>query len=117
MHYYVFFISAGAMRLPGTGERDWNGPSHFMTDFYAQQFKLPIIPFVNSNPNGYYKFYGKPAIKMSGKLLYNIDARVYLLFLEWDKNKKGYCSQFWPDWDKNLSEVHKKNPDFDIGKS
>ena len=57
------------MRLPGTGEPGWDGPSHFMTDFYAQHFKLPIIPFVNSGPNGYYKFYDQPAIQMSGMLV------------------------------------------------
>lgn len=63
----ILLIAAGAMRLPGTGEPKWEGPSHFMTDFYATKFELPLIPFVNSSPNGYYKFYGEPAIKAIGK--------------------------------------------------
>ena len=58
------------MRLPRTGEPGWNGPSHFMADFYAQHFKLPIIPFVNNGQNGYYKFYDQPAVQMSGMLLF-----------------------------------------------
>ena len=50
----VSLYIGGAMRLPGTGAKDWTGPSHFMTDFYAQKFDIPRIEFVNKTPNGYY---------------------------------------------------------------
>jgi monoamine oxidase len=92
------WADSGAMRLPGKGIQGEGGPSHFMTDFYAQQFDLPLKDFVNSNSNGYYKFYGKPAIRMS----------------EWDKNKKEYCDQFWPGWSANLPKDVRQNKDFDI---
>lgn len=54
------------MRLPGTGLPDWEGPAHFMTDFYAQKFQLPLKKFVNSCDEGYYSFYGDPPIKNKG---------------------------------------------------
>jgi hypothetical protein len=94
------WADSGAMRLPGKGIQGEGGPSHFMTDFYAQQFDLPLKDFVNSNSNGYYKFYGKPAIRMS----------------EWDKNKKEYCDQFWPGWSANLPKDVRQKEDFDISK-
>ena len=59
------------MRLPGTGKPDWKGPCHFLTDFYSQMFKLPLIPFINSGKKGYYRFYGDTPIKMGGKVLCN----------------------------------------------
>ena len=64
--HFIYLDIGGAMRLPGTGAPDWKGPSHFMTDFYAQKFEIPRKDFVNETPNGYYFFFGKPPIKMSG---------------------------------------------------
>ena len=59
------------MRLPGTGKPNLKGPCHFLTDFYSQTFELPLKPFINSDKNGYYRFYGDTPIKMGGKLLCN----------------------------------------------
>ena len=61
-----FFIAAGAMRLPGKGLPDWKGPSHYLTDFYAEQFNLPVIPFVNQDDNGWLSFYDQPPIQILG---------------------------------------------------
>lgn len=55
------------MRLPGNGTPYWTGPSHFMTDYYAQKFDLPLKQFVNSSDEGFYYFYGQEPIKMKGK--------------------------------------------------
>lgn len=55
------------MRLPGTGKPDWPGPAHFLTDFYSQRFKVPLSQFINQSDYGYLKFYGQPAIQISGK--------------------------------------------------
>ena len=67
---------AGAMRLPGSGELDCDGPHvhHYLTDYYAQKFSLPVVPFINSTEEGYYMFkkledkdHCEPKIKMKGK--------------------------------------------------
>ena len=65
--YLTFSCTAGAMRLPGTGEPDRTGPSHFMTDFYSQKFQLPLKQFINTGDKGYLSFYGETPIQMSGK--------------------------------------------------
>ena len=57
---YSVCTVAGAMRLPGTGKPDWTGPSHFVTDFYAQHFQLPLKKFINTGDQGYYSIYGEP---------------------------------------------------------
>ena len=57
---------AGAMRLPGTGRKDWTGPSHFMTDFYIQKFQLPLEEFAQCSDQTYYAFNGKTPIKKAG---------------------------------------------------
>ena len=54
------------MRLPGTGKQGWKGPSHYLTDFYAQQFHLKVTPFVNKNENGWLSFYDQPPIQILG---------------------------------------------------
>ena len=63
--HFMYLDIGGAMRLPGTGAPGWKGPSHFMTDFYAQKFDIPRKQFVNETKNGYYYFYGK-SVKISG---------------------------------------------------
>ena len=52
------------MPFAGTGKPDWTGPSHFVTDFYAQHFQLPLKKFINTGDQGYYTIYGEPRIKM-----------------------------------------------------
>lgn len=58
------------MREPGTGEPDWNGPKHFLTDWYTNHFKLERIPFINYCGEGFYYFYDQEKIRMSGQ--YNL---------------------------------------------
>ena len=57
------------MREPGTGAPDWNGPKHFLTDWYTNLFHLDRIPFINYCGEGYYCFYGQPKIRMDGETL------------------------------------------------
>ncbi len=55
------------MREPGTGKSDdGNGRSHFMTDFYAQKFQLPVTEFVQYSDQTYLSFYGETPIKEAG---------------------------------------------------
>ena len=56
------------MREPGTGRKDWTGPSHFMTDFYIQKFQLPTEEFVLFSDQTYHVFNGKPPIKRAGTI-------------------------------------------------
>ena len=68
---FIFVLSrhivAGAMRLPGTGTKNWTGPSHYLTDFYANEFKVKTQPFVNYCEHGYYRFYDQTPVKINGK--------------------------------------------------
>ncbi len=52
------------MRLPNQPD-DPNKP-HFMTDFYATLFQLPLAPFVNFNENAYLKFYNREKVQIKG---------------------------------------------------
>ena len=58
--------TAGAMRLPCAPKDSYK--THFLTDFYGENvFDLPMFPFVNSNENGFLKFYNMPKIQQKGK--------------------------------------------------
>ena len=58
--------TAGAMRLPCAPKDSYK--THFLTDFYGENvFDLPMVPFVNSNENGFLKFYNMPKIQQKGK--------------------------------------------------
>ena len=54
------------MREPGTGRKDWNGPCHFITDFYIQKFQLLTEEFVQFSDQTYYAFNRKLPIKKAG---------------------------------------------------
>ena len=66
------------MRLPGDGTATWTGPTHFMTDLYAQKFELPLKDFINTGDEGFYSFYGEQPIKMKGT---DKQKSLYLLLL------------------------------------
>ena len=39
---------------------------HFLTDFYATLFKLPLVPFVNGDDNAFLKFYNMEKVRIKG---------------------------------------------------
>lgn len=53
------------MRLPGAPD-DQNKP-HFLSDFYATLFKLPLMPFKNADENCFLKFYNMEPVQIKGK--------------------------------------------------
>ena len=56
------------MRLP-CAPTDPN-KTHFLTDFYAStRFKLPLVPFVNSDDNAFLKFYNMERVQIKGTCL------------------------------------------------
>ena len=57
----------GAMRLPG----QVNDPVkiHFLTDFYANKFGLNLVPFNNSDKDGFLKFYNDPPVTFRSMFL------------------------------------------------
>ena len=62
---FAAIISAGAMRLPSTPDEP--NKIHFLTDYYGEElFKLEMIDFINSNENGFLKFYNKPRVQHKG---------------------------------------------------
>lgn len=55
------------MRLPNKFKDE--DKTHYLTDFYANQFKLKLGPFNNYDENAWLKFYDKEKIKVSGMYL------------------------------------------------
>ncbi|XP_064614339.1 putative L-amino-acid oxidase YobN isoform X1 [Liolophura sinensis] len=82
----------GAMRLPGTGKKDWKGPSHFMTDHYIRQFHVETRPFENINEKCFHHVYGHANITIK----------------DWKEKNKKWSDKFWPGWDCNLPKDVKK---------
>ena len=40
---------------------------HFLTDYYGKEvYKLKMIDFINTNENGFLKFYNKPRVQAKG---------------------------------------------------
>ena len=62
--YYYFCIVAGAMRLPNSFDDPHK--THYLTDFYANEFELKVGPFNNYDGNTWLKFYDKEKIKVTG---------------------------------------------------
>ena len=52
------------MRLPG--KPDDKNKIHFLTDFYAKKFDLPLVPFHNSDDNAFLKFYNEEKVTYTG---------------------------------------------------
>ena len=53
------------MRIPSPPDEP--NKIHYLTDYYAEElFKLEMIDFINSNDNGFLKFYNKPRIQQKG---------------------------------------------------
>lgn len=55
------------MRLPNKFKDE--DKTHYLTDFYANQFELKLGPFNNYDENAWLKFYDKEKIKVSGMYL------------------------------------------------
>ena len=55
----------GAMRLPS--EPDATEKIHFLTDFYNKKFQMDLVPFNNSDEDGFLKFYNEERITHSGR--------------------------------------------------
>jgi hypothetical protein len=89
---YTLLSVAGAMRLPGPLEPTADSPSHFLTDFYIDKFKLPKKHFVNESKNTFYYFYEDEKIT----------------FKDWEKNPEKYCTKYWPNWDRKLTKETKR---------
>ena len=65
--YFIFV--AGAMRLPNLcTDKD---KTHYLTDFYANEFNLHLGPFNNYDENALLKFYDKKTIKVSGMYIFD----------------------------------------------
>ena len=55
------------MRIPSAPDEP--NKIHFLTDYYGGElFKLEMIDFINSNKNGFLKFYNKPRVQHKGIL-------------------------------------------------
>ncbi len=55
------------MRLPG--KSDAKEKIHFLTDFYAKKFHMPLIPFHNSDENAFLKFYNEEKVTYPGNFV------------------------------------------------
>jgi monoamine oxidase len=76
------YVDAGAMRLPCRPE-DPN-KTHFLTAYYSEKlFKLELLDFVNTNENGFLKFYNNPPVQIK----------------DW---KDSTFSELWPGWDRTI---------------
>ena len=61
---FIIYMAGGAMRLPGALSDVYK--PHFLSDFYAKRFKLPLVPFNNADENCFLKFYNMKPVQIKG---------------------------------------------------
>lgn len=115
------------MRLPGKldikPEEKHEQGDHYITNAYAKKFGLPRKKFVNDTDETYYLFTlpnNDLGDKIKKKGIPAISAlmilHVFIIFIDWNREKRKNCEMYWPGWNATLPNEKKQNDDYGIGK-